>query len=53
MNKKQKQKTKPPSPPPPVDRPGELRNRPIHIPLPFEDAVDALLKVQPKKTKPK
>ena len=30
-----------------------MKNKPIHIPLPFEDAVDALLKVQPKKSKPK
>ena len=51
MNKKKKKKL--PAPPTPVDRSGELRNRPIHIPLPFEDAVDALLKVQPKKSKPK
>jgi hypothetical protein len=43
---KKKQPKKPVQHKPSQDKP---RNVPLHIPLPFEQAVEALLKVKPKK----
>ena len=35
----------------PKEQTPSIRNRPLHIPLDFEQAVDALLKTKPKKKK--
>jgi hypothetical protein len=50
---KARKKRKTPAECEPTEHNPSTRNQPIHIPLDFEQAVDALLNTKPKKKAPK